>query len=105
MSGLSDFLTTGTFWWGAGAGTVLGASITAGVNFLSTHRSDSRTFDHEDTLDQRRADREQKKSNDELVREAAMDFAEAAANALASSIDLKAAFNALRDQFNWLGPR
>lgn len=100
MSGLSDFFTEGAFWWGAGAGTVLGACITSGINFWNTHRSDTRTFDHEDDLDQRKADREQEERNQAIVFEAATSFATVCSEILESSVDVKGLFNALRDAYH-----
>lgn len=96
MNGLLDFFTQGAFWWG----TVLGALISGGLTYWTTHRSDTRTFEHDDERDRRKADREQRERNEQLVFEAATTFAGVCGEILANSIDEKKLFNFLRDAYH-----
>lgn len=99
MSAVSDFFTQGSYWWGV----ISGAVVTAGGGALSLRASDKRKAAQEDKVLDRKEEREDKKSNDQLVREAAMSFAENSAEVLTNSIDVKGLFNAFRDHFNTAG--
>lgn len=96
MSALSDFLSQGSFWWG----TAFGSVITVGGGAISLRASDKRKAKQEDKILDRKEEREDRKSNEQLVREAAMNFAETAAESLTKSLDVKGVFNAMRDMFN-----
>lgn len=111
MSGLSDFLTEGSFWWGAGAGAVIAGTVGPLITMRSLRKSDERKAaheasiqtrkeEHEDDLDQKKADREQEKRNQEIIFEASTTFAAACSDILVNSIDVKGVFNFLRDEYH-----
>lgn len=110
MSGLSDFLTEGSFWWGAGAGAVIAGTVGPLITMRSLRTSDDRKAkldtsiqtrkeEHEREQDQKKADREQDERNKAIVFEAATDYASTVADLLVSAIDEKGIFNLFRDQF------
>ena len=99
MSPATDFLTQPAFWWGTGAGTVLSAFVAGGFSLLGTKKSDTRKIDQENSLDERKAAREQEERNKAVVFEAASNYATIVADVLVSVVDEKKIFNFIRDAF------
>ncbi|OLT47781.1 hypothetical protein BJF87_21435 [Gordonia sp. CNJ-863] len=106
MSGLSDFLTQGSYWWGV----ISGAVVTAGGGALSLRASDKRKAaqedkvqgrkeEHEKQLDADRAARDAKIRSDQLTRERAGEFVAVCTDIFNKSADIEGVFNLLRDQF------
>lgn len=107
MSGLSDFWTEGSFWWGAGAGTIIAGTVGPLITMKSLRRSDDRKAkldtsiqtrkeEHERELDQRKADREQSDRNKAIVFEAASNYATTVGDLLITSVDEKGLGSAAR---------
>lgn len=99
MSAFSDFFTQPGFWWGTGAGTVLSAFVAGGFNLVGTKKSDTRKINQENSLDEKKAKREQDERNKAIVFEAASNYATTVSDLLVSSVDEKNVFNFLRDAF------
>lgn len=100
MSAVSDFLTQPGFWWGVPAGAVLSGVITSVVTARSVRRSDERKALQEDKVLDRKEEREDQRRNEDLVFEAATEFATVCSDILMKSVDVEGVINFLRDALN-----
>lgn len=97
MSAVSDFLTEPNFWWGGLAGTIVTGIVAPLLTARSLRASDRRKADQEDKMDTKKAEREDLRSNRQLIRETATAFSEVCSSIFEKAIDAKGIFNAVTD--------
>jgi hypothetical protein len=97
VSALSDFLTEPNFWWGSLAGTLVTGVVAPLLTARSLRASDRRKADQEDRMDTKKAEREDLRSNRQLIRETATAFSEVCSSIFEKAIDAKGIFNAVAD--------
>jgi hypothetical protein len=61
--------------------------------------SDGRKAAQEDKMQARKEEREDKLRNEEILYSAAMEFSDVASDILMNSVDIKGAFNSIRDRY------
>jgi hypothetical protein len=92
----AHIFTTHEFWTG---GLVVGVLGSVGTYF-TTRASDRRKFAHDDRVLDRKETREDKLRQQEILREAAMEFTQVSSEILTTTIDIKGIFNSMRDWFH-----
>ncbi|WP_142276715.1 hypothetical protein [Mycobacterium persicum] len=97
MSAVSDFLTQSSFWWGGLAGAVVTGVIAPLITARSVRASDRRKADQEERMDALKAEREDLRSNRQIIRETATAFSEVCSSVFEKAIDTKGIFNAVID--------
>jgi hypothetical protein len=97
MSAVSDFLTQSSFWWGGLAGAVVTGVIAPLITARSVRASDKRKADQEERMDALKAEREDLRSNRQIIRETATAFSEVCSSVFEKAIDTKGIFNAVMD--------
>lgn len=97
MSALSDFFTQPGYWWGVPSGAIVAGTIGPLIAARSVRASDRRKAEQEELMDERKATRENRQSNQRILRETATAFSEVCSAVLEKAIDAKAVFNAIRD--------
>jgi hypothetical protein len=93
MSVWSDFLWTPQFV----TGSFVSGVLASGITFFSTRASDRRKFKQEKAMQARKEERDDKLRDDESLYNVAMEFAEVCTDILMNSVDIKGAFNLIRD--------
>lgn len=107
MSIWSDFVWTPQFL----TGSLVSGVLTSGFTYFNTRASDTRKFAHdtellkrkesrEDLTEEQRADRAEKRRQDESLIASAEEFTQVCTEILVDSVDTEGAFNMLRDLFN-----
>lgn len=89
-------LTTSEFWTGA----LVSGLLSSGITYFSTRASDRRKAKHEEKMQTRKDEREDKLREQESLYTAAQEFAQVATDLLTETIDIKGTFNILRDWFH-----
>jgi hypothetical protein len=97
MSAISDFLTEPNVWWGGLAGTVVTGIVAPLVTARSLRASDRRKADHDDEMDDKKAAREDLRSNRQILRESGNEFSAACSSVFEKAMDSKAVFNTVMD--------
>jgi hypothetical protein len=97
MSAVSDFLTEPSFWWGSLAGSCVTAVIAPLITARSVRASDRRKATQENAMQDRKEKHEAKLRDEESLYTVAMDYAGVCTEVLENTIDIKGAFNAIRD--------
>jgi hypothetical protein len=97
MSPVSDFLTEPTFWWGGLAGSCVTAVVAPIITARSLRASDRRKAAQEDRVDTKKAEREDLRSNRQILRETANAFSEVCSSVFEKAIDAKGVFNTVMD--------
>ncbi|MDM3973778.1 hypothetical protein QRB36_06320 [Mycobacterium marseillense] len=95
MSGFLEFVTTPEFLTGSFVSGLLGA----GIGYVSTRSSDKRKFTHEEKMQTRKEDREDKLRDQQNLHTAGMEFVEVCSDILMTTIDIKGLWNIMRDWF------
>ncbi|MCV7198132.1 hypothetical protein [Mycobacterium angelicum] len=121
MSAVSDFFTQPGLWWGVPLGAIVAGTVGPVITARSVRASDRRKGTQEEKMHTLKADqderlqaqkdaredklrREKEEREDKLRREetlysAAIEFTEVASDILMNSVDIKGAFNSIRDKF------
>ncbi|MCM3897859.1 hypothetical protein ND991_21905 [Gordonia sputi] len=97
MSAISDFLTQPGFWWGVPLGAVVTGVVGPVITARSVRASDGRKAAQDNAKEKRQAEREDKKSNQKLVREATTAYGEVCTSIMEKATDVEGIFNAIRD--------
>jgi hypothetical protein len=97
MSAVSDFLTEPSFWWGGLAGTIVTGIIAPLIAARSVRASDRRKAAQEDALDAKKAEREDLRSNRQILREASFKFTDVCSSIIEKAVDAKGIFNSVMD--------
>lgn len=97
MSAISDFLTEPNFWWGGLAGTLVTGVIAPLITARSLRASDRRKAEQEERMDTKKAEREDLRSNRQILREAANAFSEVCSSVFEKAVDSKGVFNTVMD--------
>lgn len=95
MSGFIEFVTTPEFLTGSFVSGLLGA----GIGYVSTRSCDKRKFTHEEKMQTRKEDREDKLRDQQNLHTAGMEFVEVSSDILMTTIDIKGLWNIMRDAF------
>jgi hypothetical protein len=97
MSAISDFLSQPSFWWGGLAGTLVTGVIAPLITARSVRASDRRKAAQEERMDTLKADREDLRSNRQILRESANEFSAVCSSVFEKAIDSKGVFNSVLD--------
>lgn len=95
----THIFTTHEFWLGVPSGAVL-AVTPALIAARSLRNSDRRKFVQEEKVLDRKETREDRLREQEILREAAMEFTQVSTDILTTTIDIKGIFNSMRDWFH-----
>lgn len=94
----AHIFTTHEFWLGVPSGAVV-AAIPALIGARSLRHSDTRKAAQEDKVQTRKEEREDKLRDEESLYNVAMDYIEVCTEILENTVDIKGAFNVIRDMF------
>lgn len=97
MSAVSDFLTEPNFWWGGLAGTFVTGIIAPLITARSLRASDRRKALQEERMDIKKAEREDLRSNRQILRESANEFSAVCSSVFEKAVDSKGVFNTVMD--------
>ncbi|MGV9635745.1 hypothetical protein ACWDO0_16300 [Nocardia rhamnosiphila] len=98
MSAVSDFLSQPGFWWGVPSGAVLSAIVAPVITARSVRASDKRKADQENEVLTRKEIREDQLREQQMVFDAATEFAAVCSDVMMNVVDTKKVFNGLRDR-------
>jgi len=97
MSAVSDFLTESSFWWGGLAGTLVTGIVAPLITARSLRASDRRKATQEERMDAKKAEREDLRSNRQILRAAANAFSAVCSSVFEKTVDSKGVFNTVMD--------